>query len=200
MIEKLGHTKRVQIMRREWINEEKPDYRRRDDNDDSNIYDHSTSTAERNGASADATATNNRTTNDGPLDDESDDLFAERPRRSFAPKQDASSRLNHDAPPDDDLDMLLAEAENVTFAPKNNISNEPSNEDAPPDDDLDMLLAEAENTGSATKQASSNETTANAPATGTNNDNDTPLDDDLDMLLAEAENIAGNGGRKSIFN
>uniref|UniRef100_A0A093UWA0 Chromosome segregation in meiosis protein n=1 Tax=Talaromyces marneffei PM1 TaxID=1077442 RepID=A0A093UWA0_TALMA len=202
MIEKLGHTKRVQIMRREWINEEKPDYRRHDRDHDNNNHDNSTFTSKRNGAPADTITTSNDATNNDPLGDELEDLFAERPRRGSAPKQNASNGPSDDTPPDDDLDMLLAEAENITSTPKNNTYNEPSTGDAPPDDDLDMLLAEAENTTSAIKQTSSNEATINSPAIETNDDNDAPPDDDLEMLLAEAENIAqaGNGGRESIFN
>ena len=182
-------------MRREWINEEKPNYRRHDDNS-------------KNGPMADTnvtsvnttTSTNNDITNDAPLDDELEDLFAEIPGRCTTQNLDATTRSKDDAPPDDDLDMLLAEAENINPAPKNSASNEPSNEGAPPDDDLDMLLAEVENTNSAPKQIAFIDSTTNAPVKETNNDNDAPPDDDLDMLLAEAEEIAqaGDGDRRPV--
>ncbi|EED18382.1 replication fork protection component Swi3, putative [Talaromyces stipitatus ATCC 10500] len=161
MIEKLGHSKRIQIMRREWINEEKPDYLRNADDEDHNNHDNSNPVAERDEAPGAQTATNNDTSADAnvPLDDDMEDLFGEAPRRRSTPKQDTSSGSNDDVPPDDDLGMMLAEAENVNGTTEQDTFNESNTQapvtdanndnDAPPDDDLDMLLAEAENIAQA---------------------------------------------------
>jgi replication fork protection complex subunit Csm3/Swi3 len=163
MIEKVGHSKRMQVMRREWINESK---RKELYGDDDDMYggqgtDNPTTEAFQNGA---ITANGNAppTTEDDP---NSDDLFFPNAKK----KPEARS---HDEPEDDELDALLAEQDTIV---QSKPQQKPMEEDSEGDDDLDALLAQAERPHVRSK-----------PDRGAVEED--PLEeDDLDALLAERE-------------
>lgn len=108
-------------MRKEWIDEERPNYH---SNGDHNTTITATSSApEDNQVSADSAPANAAvTTDDMPRDDDLDILLAEdEVENSVNNSKEAMSggTIIHrhvpvnDGPPDDELDMLLAEAENI---------------------------------------------------------------------------------------
>ena len=123
MIEKLGHKKRLQTMRREWINEGKPHINRNEERDaeaqspgpDRNADDSSTG----------ATTLPSRTTRaktPPPVEDADDDLYSATPqavleerRRKRGGAVEESLFISDDEggaadpPSEDDLDALLAE-------------------------------------------------------------------------------------------
>ncbi|OKL62434.1 hypothetical protein UA08_02678 [Talaromyces atroroseus] len=140
MIEKLGHSRRMQIMRREWIDEGRPSFQI--SNGDS-----APTVAAPSGLEERVPDVNVPTDN-APPDDDLDMLLAEADNRGSAPKinppggPDDNMQAENDVPPDDDLDMLLAEADNGSFAQK--VSDSGNNNVLQDDDDLDILLAEAE--------------------------------------------------------
>jgi replication fork protection complex subunit Csm3/Swi3 len=158
IIEKLGHSKRIQIMRKEWIDEEKPNYHSTDhDTFASSLVSPPVVPPPVNSALAGSNT--NASTNNAPPDDDLDMLLAEAEaegsnhRGRFAPNNIENGLPNNippdDVPPDDDLDMLLAEAENnEPFVPRPNTHSglESNNQNMPQDDEdaLDRLLAEAE--------------------------------------------------------
>ena len=131
MIEKLGHKKRMQMMRREWIQEGKPKPPRDDDEDDFVIP---TEDAVR-----EDTGTIN--TEEHPSNVES--------RPETQQSEGAQPRNNHnpfgeEEPDEDELDALLAESE-LASAPAPATSkqnNAHTAEDQEPDEDeLDALMA-----------------------------------------------------------
>ena len=122
MIEKVGHTKRMQTMRKEWINEGKP----KDKYDD---YEPATKVPERNEPSAGSVqhtpSDGNpalRTQTPAVHDWSNDDLFGvpkESSKAKKGPSENATADSlflsdnegGNDAPLEDDLDALLAEDE-----------------------------------------------------------------------------------------
>lgn len=131
-IEKVGHSKRMQVMRRAWLDATKPQQRdaspEREDNvlmsgalPDSNIQE-SPESAVANGDEA------NHGLSDGPSEDQNNA---------------ASNNGSNDAPDDDELDALLAESGKsgppVTTEPMQ--SKRGPFEEVESDDDLDALLA-----------------------------------------------------------
>ena len=164
MIEKVGHSKRMQVMRREWINESKRKELYGDGDDD--MYggqgnDNSTTAAVHNGTTT-ADSARQPTTDDDP---NPDDLF-------FPDANKKPEARSHDEPEDDELDALLAEQDTIV---QSRSQQNRMTEDSEGDNDLDALLAEAEWPGVPSK-----------PDRGTVEEE--PLeDDDLDALLAERE-------------
>jgi replication fork protection complex subunit Csm3/Swi3 len=165
MIEKVGHSKRMQVMRREWINESK---RKELYGDDDDMYggqgnDNSTTAS---GAVQNGTTTANGNGHPNTEDDpHSDDLF-------FPDANKKPEARNHNEPEDDELDALLAEQDTIV---QSKPQRKPMEEDSEGDDDLDALLAEAER-----------------PRVPSKSDRgaveEDPLEeDDLDALLAERE-------------
>lgn len=138
MIEKLGHKKRMQMMRREWIQEGKPKPPRDDDEDDFVIP-----------------------TEDAVPEDTSVGITEEQPsnvepRSETQQTEGAQPRNNHnpfgeEEPDEDELDALLAESE-VAAAPAPAASKQNNTEDQEPDEDeLDALMAEDAMNDSAPK-------------------------------------------------
>jgi len=132
MIEKLGHKKRMQMMRREWIQEDKPKPPRDDDEDDF-VIPTEDAVREDTGAS---------NTEEQPSNVE--------PRVETQQSEGAQPRNNHnpfgeEEPDEDELDALLAESE-LASAPAPATSkqnNAHTAEDQEPDEDeLDALMAE----------------------------------------------------------
>lgn len=105
IIEKLGHTKRMQVMRREWIEEEKP----KPFGDTINMpdsHDLPTRPSDQNGADkTEAPASGPSASNQVGSDD--DDLFMPDPEAENRPP------VSHPEPDDDDLEDLLREQDEV---------------------------------------------------------------------------------------
>lgn len=156
MVEKLGHTKRMQVSRRAWIDESKG-FRRREDED-----------AEM------------RLGDVAGQGEDNDEIFPVRPKES-GPGQEQSGG-GADAPDDDELDALMGE-EPAAAAPPNTTGTGPTesrgpfqDDDGPDEDELDALLNEesrpaVQPTQQTTKQKGPFE--------------DDEDEDELDALLAE---------------
>ena len=165
MIEKVGHSKRMQVMRREWINESK---RKELYGDDDDMYggqgnDNPTTTAAQNGTTT-ANGNGHANTEEDP---NSDDLF-------FPDANKKPETRTPDEPEDDELDALLAEQDTII---QSKPRHKPLAEDSEGEDDLDALLAEAERPNVRLRPD---------PDRGAVEED--PLEeDDLDALLAERE-------------
>ena len=110
IIEKLGHSKRIQIMRREWINEGKPESRA---DDEPEMADQQ---AAQTGATSDEAAGTSTSNDAAPNNIEAAD------------REPAATRVDNATGPDaDELDALMAE--NASYAPL--AATNPSN--LPPD-------------------------------------------------------------------
>jgi replication fork protection complex subunit Csm3/Swi3 len=167
LVEKVGHSKHMQVMRKEWIDEGKPGYARDrrpkkvDDQESDDMY-----------------SGDNPATKDMAMEDDS--LFIPDSRKKADTGDD-----DHQLPEDDELDALLAEQDAAIVAPPRAPlfaqRTAPMEVDSEGEDDLDALLAESE-----TRRAP-----ASKPASTSNNktssfDEDAEMDD-LDALLAEQE-------------
>jgi len=161
MVEKLGHTKRMQVSRRAWIDESKS-FRRREDED----------VEMRLGDVA------------GQGEEDSDEIFPIPTRtRESGPVQEQSEG-GADAPDEDELDALLGE-ESAVGAPQNitgNSSTKPQgpfqdDDDEPDEDELDALLNEDSR---PTVQPEQPATKQKGPF-----EDDEDDEDELDALLAE---------------
>ena len=165
LVEKAGHSKRMQTMRKEWIDEGKHGYAREN---------HNAVVAEEANASNDADSarpeSNGEATAPQPLADQP--IFGNRPESDDLFFPDTGKKAGGDddddvIPEDDELDALLAEEDlSLTSRPK------PVEPESEGEDDLDAFLAEQE-----TKSRDQNR----KPSTVTVSDED----DDLDALLAE---------------
>ncbi|WPH02173.1 Hypothetical protein R9X50_00502800 [Acrodontium crateriforme] len=138
MIEKVGHSKRMQVTRRAWLDETKPNKRERSpERIEDTMNDETTGTGETSQKGGD---------HNTPMN-----LEADRPQR--------------DAPDDDDLNALLAEAEQNESAKAAPIQQrkprgpfEDDDDDDPDEDELDALMA-AEPSSDAIPFAKSTQTT-----------------------------------------
>lgn len=165
MVEKVGHSKRMQVMRREWINESKHKELYGDDDD---MY----AGGQSNGNPADGAVQNGPITANGeaqpsaPDDDPNlDDLF-------FPDSNRKPEARGQDEPEEDELDALLAEQESI-IQPK--AIQKPLAEDSEGEDDLNALLAEADrpNTSTIARRGAVQEIPGE--------------EDDLNALMAERE-------------
>lgn len=159
MVEKLGHTKRMQVSRRAWIDESKS-FRRREDED----------VEMRLGDVA------------GQGEGDNDEIFP-IPTRSKESGSGQEQSGGADAPDDDELDALLGE-EPAAAAPPNTASNGPTNsrgpfqdDDEPDEDELDALLNKEPQPAVQPKQQTTNQ---KGPF-----EDDEDDEDELDALLAE---------------
>ena len=190
MVEKVGHSKRMALMRKEWIDEGKPGYAR----DKALRKEQEEHEKSGDGEEVAAKATDGNT-------EESDDIF-------FADSNQPKEQVNDNQPEDDDLDALLAE-QAARVSPQKTTRNvidsegeddldallaeqdtnrrplpvwgaNGKNEAADGDDDLDALIAEQESRSAASAPARSK-------PRNTVFDEDDEDEDDLDALLAEQE-------------
>jgi replication fork protection complex subunit Csm3/Swi3 len=129
IIEKLGHTKRVQTMRREWIDEEKP----KPFNDTINMPDSHDLPTRRSDQNIAGTTEAAASAPSGSLPVGSDD------QDLFLPDPDAENRppVSHPEPDDDDLEDLLREQDEV-------MSGMPEPSARAPNTDFDEFDAEYE--------------------------------------------------------
>jgi len=179
LIEKAGHSKRMNVMRKEWIDEGKPGYISKesmvgkDDFEDDDLYGPGDpNTAE----TRPSNGTPNTSTDVARADDS---LFITDSNTN------RNSTANDELPEDDELDALMAEQETRQAPPPK--AQAASNFDSEGEDDLDALLAEQETLGAPASTSSQTReqpprTTPRAPQPFDDEDGD-----DLDALLAEQE-------------
>lgn len=137
MVEKLGHGKRMQVMRRAWLDGTKPSADVREPSPEVEV------------GGEDAVMTGllpKEGRRSGIFDDDSEDEEAELAvRRNNAPADNAPVQDAYDAPDDDELDALMADnaavPKPVQAAPQRRKGPFDDDEDED-DDDLDALLAE----------------------------------------------------------
>jgi len=175
IIEKLGHTKHMQLMRRDWIKEGKPVERERDEerrgsapntaHSSSDPMDVSFGQEGRNGgeggartAERDLGATNTNVNGNGnaerrkPAGEES--LFFSEDEGDVQPRLSKKAPEQIEGKEFDDLDALLVESFERAASATTKPTAPATSHDDPPDDDLDTLLAEdAMNTKSGSKNS-----------------------------------------------
>jgi replication fork protection complex subunit Csm3/Swi3 len=184
MVEKVGHSKRMQSMRKEWIDEGKPGYRdkaqqeeeaREQEKKDSGHAENTTPDAKDDMGDlffADPNGPTEKAPQNAPEDDELDALLTEQSAVS------KSQHMQADSEGEDDLDALLAEQDSRVKQPVASAQQKAPTVDDD-EDELDALLAEQE-AGS----------TGGANPVSTRKiilDEDDEDEDDLDALLAEQE-------------
>jgi replication fork protection complex subunit Csm3/Swi3 len=160
MVEKLGHTKRMQVSRRAWIDESKSLRRREDEDVEMRLGDVA-----------------------GQEGGDNDEIFPVPTRSKNALLGQEQSRGGADAPDEDELDALLGETP-AAAAPTNTAGNGPAksqgpfqDDDEPDEDELDALLNEEPQPAIQPKQPT---TQQKGPF-----EDDKDDEDELDALLAE---------------
>jgi replication fork protection complex subunit Csm3/Swi3 len=156
MVEKLGHSKRLQVSRRAWIEETKTHRRREDDDADARMEDIAQA--------------------------EDDPMFPVPSETAQQTRSQQQTEGGGDAPDEDDLDALLREQDSAPAA-TNTASNAPvkakgpfQEDDEPDEDELDALLNEDLRQTNIAPQEQPNK------HKGPFEEDD---QDELDMLLAE---------------
>lgn len=180
LLEKAGHSRRMQVMRKEWIDEGKPEYirerearkkaieeMREQEKTPGNLF---------AGEEALMSGANNESA-DGTLGVEEDSLFVPDSRLT-----ENIGAGDDGLPDDDELDALIAEQDTRPVARP--ASKQVVDDDSEGDDDLDALLAEQETRRLPISMTGTN--SASRPKTSPFEDNDEDMDD-LDALLAEQE-------------
>jgi replication fork protection complex subunit Csm3/Swi3 len=159
MVEKLGHTKRMQVSRRAWIDESKGFRRREDEDAEMRLGD----VAEQR--------------------EDNDEIFPIPTRSKESGPGEEQSGGGADAPDDDELDALMGE-ESAAAAQPNTVAKAPTksqgpfqDDDEPDEDELDALLNEEPR---PTVQPVQQTTKAKGPF-----EDDEDDEDELDALLAE---------------
>lgn len=173
LIEKVGHSKRMQIMRKEWIDEGKPGYlkdkgrkKQNEERETDDLY-------------GDERQADKHDPNTAAADGD-DSLFIPDTRPSGT-----TANTENDMPEDDDLDALLAEQETAPAQRSTFRSRAAKELESEGEDDLDALLAEQE-TRRAPLSTASAPKSVSKPNPSPFEDEDDDLDD-LDALLAEQE-------------
>lgn len=167
MVEKLGHTKRMQVSRRAWIDESKG-FRRREDED-----------------------VEMRLRDAGQAQEDNDDIFPILSSTNEPARGQGQSDGGADHPDEDELDALLGEQAPGAAVPIRPASNGPpksqgpfQDDDGPDDDELDALLnEEPQSVVQPTQQIKKHK--------GPFEDDDDD-EDELDALLAEEPQTSGN--------
>jgi replication fork protection complex subunit Csm3/Swi3 len=148
LVEKVGHSKRMQVMRREWIDEGKPGY-------GEDLQDRASSSGEgekdENGAVIEGgdNQFNNKQPEAGLKESTGDSVFDnldEGDDDLFFADANAKTSMNNDngnEPDEDELEALLAEDTSKRDSPPQ-LMQLTSNEDEDDDDNLDALLAEGD--------------------------------------------------------
>ncbi|EXJ67971.1 uncharacterized protein A1O5_08585 [Cladophialophora psammophila CBS 110553] len=189
LIEKVGHSRRMQVMRKEWIDEGKPGYVR-----DREAKKTGEKEKEANKETDDLYAGDRPVENGVDQEAPSAAVGAEDDSLFVPDLRTGANNGNDDGllPDGDELDALLAEQETrITMRPAS-ASKTTINDDSEGDDDLDALLAEQEMKRAHPLPSTSESAPASAPKPkpslfgGDDNDDDDEMDD-LDALLAEQE-------------
>ncbi|EME77418.1 uncharacterized protein MYCFIDRAFT_83337 [Pseudocercospora fijiensis CIRAD86] len=165
MLEKVGHSKRMQVMRRAWLDATKPDRRLSPQPEPELDPDFDLMMSGANGDAND-TERQNSTSGEGATD-------------LNTTQQASSGKDGGDAPDDDELDALLAESGPTTAPVLKQRKAGPFEDDGSDDDELDALLSEnhpAQPGAEAAKTAKTSEASAFAEG---------PDEDELDALMNE---------------
>ncbi|EHY59080.1 chromosome segregation in meiosis- protein [Exophiala dermatitidis] len=184
LIEKVGHSKRMQTMRKEWIDEGKPGYVKEK--------------ASRPQDGEKGKKTDELYGGDEPAAEPTSNELAPGDDSLFIPDTRASDdvpNFNDEMPEDDELDALLAEQETAGSArpaPPPTRSKRTIDDDSEGEDDPDALLAEQDTrrvpqTATATPPVQSKSTSRPKTSPFEDDDDDEEDMDDLDALLAEQE-------------
>ncbi|KAK4495736.1 hypothetical protein PRZ48_013004 [Zasmidium cellare] len=166
MVEKVGHSKRMQVMRKAWLDDTKAG--RRDTDPDVEMSGALGNAEEDNGAQPSA-----------------EDLFQQMLQDDA--EADASKRQDpaNDAPDDDELDALLGENENQPIKkaqPPPQKRSGPFDEEDSDEDELDALLAQSNGEQQPSRTAK--------PSDDSRAQENEPDEDELDALLAEETTAA----------
>ncbi|KAL1845709.1 chromosome segregation in meiosis-related protein [Paecilomyces lecythidis] len=154
MIERLGHSKRIQVMRRQWIDEGRPDYRQGDDSiDQDNSYSttlvEETTTAPRTEQRPSEVTDNAQTMETDGLTSLERDTIERRPnytgddgRLFMSDDEDMGNETRKEAggedmPEEDELDALLAEQEMQDNHPHRESAPQAPVEKRPPEEDFE---------------------------------------------------------------
>jgi replication fork protection complex subunit Csm3/Swi3 len=166
MVEKLGHTKRMQVSRRAWIDESKNIRRREDEDVEMRLGDV-----------------------EGQAQEDNDEIFP-IPKEPVHGQEQSTGGA--DAPDEDELDALMGEEPGATV-PIRAVDNGPpkphapfQDDDEPDEDELDALLNEDRQPTAQPKQQA---TKQKGPF-----EDDEDDQDELDALLAEEPHATGNKG------
>ena len=177
LVEKAGHSRRMQLMRKEWIDEGKPGYIREKEAQKKSAKEEQKTDEMYAGDEALMSGSNNEPSFIGNAA-EDDSLFVPDSRPSKN-NEEGDTGL----PEDDELDALLAEQETRTSSRPTSAPKKVVEEDSEGEDDLEALLAEQES-----RRAPASATAPSAPSKQTdsifNEDEDEDMDD-LDALLTE---------------
>lgn len=174
LVEKAGHTKKMQMYRKSWIDEGKPGHVRREevdeavDDQDANVAEDSTSRAQ------------------GKQDSTASDPADEDPSLLFFASEDHEAPAGPDGPDDDELDALMAQGtDNIAVPRARPVLNHDS--DSEGEDDLDALLAQESSSRATVPMRSRPQATKSqetkAPSQQAEDVQDD--DDDLDALMNE---------------
>ncbi|CZT16071.1 uncharacterized protein RCC_01911 [Ramularia collo-cygni] len=159
MVEKVGHSKRMQITRRAWLDDTKPNRQNLSPEPQTGGAEDTTRpTADReNSIFGDLERDSAPTSRDAPDDDELDALMADAgaPRPKLA---QSNGPFNDDEPDDDELDALLAEtapAPPAAAAARPITQRGPFQQDSDDEDELDALMEEQAGLGTKAPQVES---------------------------------------------
>ncbi|EXJ90419.1 hypothetical protein A1O1_03520 [Capronia coronata CBS 617.96] len=178
LIEKVGHSKRMQTMRKEWIDQGKPGYAR-DKGRQKQDEERETDDLYGDNPPADKNIP-------GAAVDGDDSLFIPDTGASHEP-----AAIFDDMPEDDDLDALLAEQDTSMTHTAPSRLRTAMDMDSEGEDDLDALLAEQETRKAPTSTTSASKPVSKVKTSPFDDDDDDDEDmDDLDALLAEQETRA----------
>ncbi|KAJ9633385.1 uncharacterized protein PV06_00882 [Exophiala oligosperma] len=198
MVEKVGHSKRMQIMRKEWIDEGKPGYARKwgrkddelDDQDGQAVADDwfGGSGKPVENSSKPTPSANATTAVDAGTGGGDSSLFIPDSRSGNNDPPQGEDTL----PDDDELEALLAEQDAITTAvgQQKVASTKPTADvDSEGEDDLDALLAEQESRRTVVKSSNPPAAKIHQSPFDDGDDEEGMIDDDddLDALLAEQE-------------
>lgn len=180
MVEKVGHSKRMQVMRRTWIDEGKPKPDYVDDKGDelrpADRIEKTNATEDQSQGQEDQTRV--------PKDGQARSIFGNGSDSLFVPEKQPKPLNESDIPEEDDLDALLAEAS--APIPKASDRRKPAAAGSE-EDDLDALLAEYDN-----RKVGQEPTESKRQEKRIENE-----DDALDALLAE-QDVATEAPRKNV--
>jgi replication fork protection complex subunit Csm3/Swi3 len=183
LVEKAGHSRRMQTMRREWIDEGKPWYlrekeaKKKVDKEERDRDREQEAEGKHAGEEGLMSGANNEPLTTA-MGEEDDSLFIPESRtKGDAEKEDVA------LPDDDELDALLAQQETRATSRPSTAPKRIVEDDSEGEDDLDALLAEQETRQKAPAASAPLPKPQNLPF-GEDDDEDM---DDLDALLAEQE-------------
>ncbi|KAI5199176.1 hypothetical protein AUEXF2481DRAFT_42575 [Aureobasidium subglaciale EXF-2481] len=168
MIEKLGHKKRMQMMRKEWIQESKPKPSRDEEEDDFVVPNEDAAVESNNGPTAEESASNNNSRQ-------------EAQSNARAQGGNRQNPFGEEEPDEDELDALLAEGENAPATTSKQHNTQPAEEQEPDEDEMDALMAEDALNDSAPRSLFGGPVSSNTTKTAAQQPHD-EFDDDEEAM------------------